>query len=109
MRIMIVGAAGTAGRAIHRLMDQRGHDIVTVGRTTGDVRCDISEEEQVTQMWQQVGNVDAVVSAAGEVPYAPLAELGSQAFHAAWTQKGLAQINWCASGWITWRSGGRSR
>ena len=39
-----------------------------------------------------------MVSAAGEVPYAPLPELDSQAFEAAWTQKGLAQINLVRTG-----------
>lgn len=74
-------------------MAEQGHEIVAVGRSTGDLRCDISDEDQLVRMWQQVGTVDAVVSAAGEVAYAPLAQLNSQDFQAAWAQKGLAQIN----------------
>ena len=49
-------------------------------------------------MWHQVGQVDAVVCAAGEVTYAPLRELSSQDFHEAWLQKGLAQINLVRTG-----------
>ncbi|CAM3012772.1 short chain dehydrogenase [Saccharomonospora xinjiangensis] len=98
MRIIIVGAAGKAGKAIQQLMRERGHDIVTVGRTTGDVHCDISDETQLARMWQHVGQIDAVVSAAGDVTYAPITELGSDDFDAAWTQKALAQINLVRTG-----------
>ncbi|MFD0557077.1 NAD(P)-dependent dehydrogenase (short-subunit alcohol dehydrogenase family) [Stackebrandtia endophytica] len=98
MRIIIVGAAGKAGRAVHRLLEQRGHDIVTVGRTSGDVRCDISDETQLRRMWQQVGQVDAVVSAAGDVTYAPIGELSAANFDAAWKHKGLSQINLVRTG-----------
>lgn len=59
MRIVIVGAAGTAGRAITGLLAERGHEIVTVGRSSGDLRCDVSDEDQLERMWQQVGTVDA--------------------------------------------------
>ncbi len=79
-------------------MHERGHDIVTVGRTTGDVQCDISDEKQLARMWQHVGQVDAVVSAAGDVTYAPIDELCSEDFNAAWTQKALAQINLVRTG-----------
>ncbi|MFD7291999.1 short chain dehydrogenase [Streptomyces sp. NPDC059897] len=98
MRIVLVGAAGKAGRAVHELMGARGHDIVTVGRTSGDVRCDISDQEQLARMWERVGQVDAVVSAAGDVPYAPLGELRSEDFESAWRQKALAQIDLVRTG-----------
>lgn len=79
-------------------MGARGHDIVTVGRSSGDVRCDISDQAQLARMWEQVGQVDAVVSAAGEVPYAPLDELRSEDFESAWQHKALAQINLVRTG-----------
>lgn len=53
MRILIIGAAGTAGRAITTLLADRGHDIITVGRTSGDIRCDIAKEEDLHSMWQR--------------------------------------------------------
>lgn len=98
MKILIVGAAGKAGAAIHRLMRERGHDIVSVGRNSGDVRCDISDESQLTGLWQKVGQIDAVISAAGEVTYAPLGELGADDFDRSWRNKALAQINLVLTG-----------
>lgn len=98
MRIIIVGAAGTAGRAITTLMAERGHQVITVGRSTGDIRCDISEEDQLAGLWQQVGTVDAVLSAAGDVTFSPLQQLSSRDFQDAWSQKALAQINLVRTG-----------
>lgn len=98
MKILIVGAAGKAGTAIDRLMRERGHDVVTVGRSSGDVRCDIADESQLAGLWQRVGEVDAVISAAGEVTYAPLDELSGEDFDRSWRSKALAQINLVRTG-----------
>lgn len=93
MDILIVGAHGKAGHAITELFKQRGHNITTVGRRGGDIHCDIADEDQLTQPWDTVGHIDAVVCAAGDVTYAPLDELSSAEFTAAWQNKALAQIN----------------
>jgi NAD(P)-dependent dehydrogenase (short-subunit alcohol dehydrogenase family) len=75
MRILLVGASGTLGSAIFEALEGR-HEVVTAGRTSGDVRVDITDTESVSAMYAEVGTVDAVASAAGHVPYAPLEELG---------------------------------
>lgn len=98
MRVLVVGAAGTFGRAIHQRLQDRGHDIVTVGRSSGDVRCDISDERQLNTMWTQVGPVDAIVSAAGEVTFAPLDQLSSSDILTSFLNKGLSQINLVRTG-----------
>lgn len=98
MRIVIVGAAGTAGRAIHKHLSDRGHDIVTVGRNSGDIRRDVADPNQLDQLWTEVGQVDAVVIVAGEVPYAPVAELSSEDYQSAFSKKVLAQINLVRTG-----------
>lgn len=95
---MIVGAAGTAGRAVHQHLAGRGHEILTVGRSSGDVRCDIADPAQLEQLWEQAGAVDAVVSTAGEVPYALITELSPEDYRSAFTHKVLAQINLVRTG-----------
>jgi NAD(P)-dependent dehydrogenase (short-subunit alcohol dehydrogenase family) len=79
-------------------MSERGHELITVGRNSGEIRCDTSDPGQLDRMWKQIGRVDAVVSVAGEVPYAPITELGSEDYLSAFTQKGLAQINLVRTG-----------
>jgi NADP-dependent 3-hydroxy acid dehydrogenase YdfG len=77
MKILLVGASGTLGNALLDALSPR-HEVVTAGRSSGDVRVDITDAESVGKMYAEVGTVDAVASAAGGVPYAPLVELTRQ-------------------------------
>ncbi len=94
----MIGAAGKAGSAIHELLAQRGHDIVTVGRQSGDIRCDVSDPTQLDRLWAEAGQVDAVVSAAGETKYAQITDLQYSDYLNALTNKALAQINLVRTG-----------
>lgn len=98
MKILIVGAQGQLGRAVDALMRERGHEVVTVGRSSGDIRCDIADEAQLARLWEQVGQVDAVICAAGEVVYAALEELTGEDIESSLRQKALAQINLVRTG-----------
>ncbi|MGW6271126.1 short chain dehydrogenase [Streptomyces sp. NPDC055060] len=93
--ILLVGAGGTLGTGVHAALTARGHKVTTVGRTSGDLRFDISEPAQVTALYEAArahGPLDAVVSAAGAVPFAPLLELGPDAWRSAFTGKVLSQV-----------------
>lgn len=90
--ILLIGAGGTLGRAVHGTLASRGHTVRTVGRTSGDLRHDISDPAQITALYEAAGPLDAVVSAAGSVPYKPLAELGQDDWRAAFSGKVLSQI-----------------
>ena len=59
MKILIVGAQGKLGRTVDVLMRERGHEVVTAGRSSGDIRCDIAEKTQLARLWEQAGQVDA--------------------------------------------------
>ncbi|MFJ6662404.1 short chain dehydrogenase [Streptomyces sp. NPDC091383] len=90
--ILLIGAGGTLGRAVHQALTARGHRVLTVGRTSGELRYDITDPAQITALYEAAGRLDAVVSAAGSVPYKPLAELGPDDWQAAFTGKVLSQI-----------------
>lgn len=98
MRILLVGASGTIGKAVLHKLQARDHEVTTVGRSSGDIIADITDEAQLLSVWEKAGQVDAVVSAAGEVPYAPLVELSAEDFTSAWIKKALAQINLVRTG-----------
>ncbi|MCI3239106.1 short chain dehydrogenase [Streptomyces spinosisporus] len=92
MKTLLIGATGTLGTAVHKELSARGHDVIAVGRSAGDLRCDISDPAQTAELYRRVGRVDAVVSAAGDVPYKPLPEMTPEDYRAAFTGKVLAQI-----------------
>ena len=98
MRILIIGASGKAGAAVHRALAERGHELIGVGRTSGELRCDITDPADLDGLWDRVGAVDAVVSAAGDVPYRPLKKLGPDDYAAAFHGKVLSQINLVRTG-----------
>ncbi|MEV7418345.1 short chain dehydrogenase [Streptomyces sp. NPDC089919] len=92
MRILLIGAAGTLGSALHTTLSARGHEVLTVGRTRGDLRHDITDPAQIAALYEAAGPLDAVASAAGDVPYKPVAEMTPQDWTAAFRGKVLSQL-----------------
>ncbi|MFF4532709.1 short chain dehydrogenase [Streptomyces sp. NPDC001407] len=95
MKILLVGASGTLGGAVRTALAGRGHDVITVGRTGGDVLCDITDPEAVGRLYERVAagsGLDAVVCAAGDAVFKPLAELTADDVTASFRGKALSQI-----------------
>ena len=77
MRVLVVGASGTIGRAIVAELGQR-HEVVTAGRSSGDLQTDITDGAAIRTMFEKAGSVDAVVSATGKVKFAPFEDMGAE-------------------------------
>ncbi|CAL9417948.1 hypothetical protein SUDANB95_01787 [Actinosynnema sp. ALI-1.44] len=92
MKILLIGAAGLIGSAVHKTFADRGHDVLTVGRSSGELRFDLTDPERVGALYAAAGPVDAVVSAAGDVPFKPLADLTADDFRAGFAGKVLSQV-----------------
>ncbi len=92
MKILLVGAGGTLGRAIAAELGAR-HQIVGAGRTSGAERVDLTERSSIDAMFERLGSIDAVVSAAGKVRFAPLETLDDDAFRVGLDDKLMGQVN----------------
>ncbi|MEU8459427.1 short chain dehydrogenase [Streptomyces sp. NPDC029003] len=91
-KVLLVGANGTLGRAVHTALRERGHQVVTASRKDADIRVDITDPDSVRAMYDAAGAVDAVASAAGSVPWRPLGELTTADVRAGLEGKVVSQI-----------------
>lgn len=97
MKIIVVGATGDIGQAVCGELSQR-HVIIKIGRSTGDIKADISDMTAVKDMYQKIGTFDAVVSCAGDATFAPLHTLTQDSFMYGMRQKVMGQINLVLAG-----------
>lgn len=97
MKILIVGAHGTIGRAVAAELAQR-HEIVTAGRSSGDVQVDITDPQSVAAMFAKAGKLDAVACAAGNVHFGPLATMTREEFEVGLSDKLMGQVQLVLSG-----------
>ena len=91
MKILLIGAHGTLGQAVQANLAAR-HSIVSVGRNSGDYRADLAQPASLSALFDKVGKVDAIVSAAGNVHFGPLAEMTAEQFNIGLQDKLLGQV-----------------
>lgn len=92
MRILLVGASGTVGRAAVDELSRR-HEVIRAGRSSGDVTVDVMKEDAVKAMYEKLGMLDAVVACAGHVHFGPLAGMTPAQFRKGLDDKLMGQIN----------------
>lgn len=92
MKILIVGAAGTIGKAVAEELGQR-HEIVGAGRDSGSVAFDMTDPASVKTAFAAIGTVDAVVVAAGAVTFKPLPEMSPADYLFGLQNKVMGQVN----------------
>lgn len=92
MRILIVGATGTIGRAIVSALTGR-HDLLLASRSRAPHRVDITDVGSIRALYQKLGRVDAVVSAAGGGAWKPLPQLTDADFEMSLHDKLMGQVN----------------
>ncbi|BBP75268.1 short chain dehydrogenase [Pseudomonas gingeri NCPPB 3146 = LMG 5327] len=92
MKILLIGAQGTIGSAIEKELAPR-HEIIRIGRTSGDLHVDISDSASIRRLFEQTGKFDALVCAAGNVNFVPLADMSEKDFALGLQDKLMGQVN----------------
>lgn len=92
MRVIVIGATGTIGKAVADLLAER-HEVVRVGHTRGDYQVDTADAASIEKLYQALAPFDAVVSVAGNASFKPLAELGEEDFRLGLNSKLMGQVN----------------
>ena len=92
MKIIIIGATGTIGKGIVKLLAP-DHEMVKVGHRSGDFTVDLSSKDSIKRLFDNIGSFDAVISAAGAATFGSLDELTDEKFNLALTNKLMGQVN----------------
>lgn len=92
MKVVVVGL-GTIGSAVKKLLQERGHNVVSVGRKSGDFQADISDPPSLKKLFSSVGQFDAVANAAGDVFPGPFEQVADEQWAKSVAEKGMGQIN----------------
>ncbi len=106
MRIVVVGATGTIGRAVVDALASR-HEVLPVGHKSTAITVDLANPASIRAMYQATGLVDAVISAAGLARFSPLAKLSDDDFAISLSNKLMGQVNLVRFGFDHVRDGGR--
>ncbi|SCW79100.1 MULTISPECIES: short chain dehydrogenase [unclassified Pseudomonas] len=92
MKILLIGANGTIGSAIDNELSPR-HEIIRIGRHSGELQVDISDSTSIRALFEKTGRFDALVCAAGNVTFAPLADMTEDSFALGLKDKLMGQVN----------------
>ncbi|CAN7556916.1 short chain dehydrogenase [Variovorax sp. LjRoot290] len=105
MKILVVGANGAVGSAVVEALAER-HEVLSAGRQHGDWRVDITSDASVEALFAAVGPLDAIVSAAGNLFFGPLASMRPADFNVGLQDKLLGQVRLALLGQHVLRDGG---
>jgi NAD(P)-dependent dehydrogenase (short-subunit alcohol dehydrogenase family) len=92
MRILVIGATGTIGRAVVAALSA-DNEIVPVSRKSTAITVDLAEPASIREMYRSAGKLDAVVCAAGQAKFAPLFQLTDADFKFCLDNKLMGQVN----------------
>src|SRR4029077_2512427 len=105
MRIIVIGATGTLGKAIVGALSGR-HEVVQVGHRGGESQGDLASKESIERLFEMAAPFAAVVCAAGLSKFGALEGLSDADFQFSQANKLMGQVNVVRAGMATIRDGG---
>jgi NAD(P)-dependent dehydrogenase (short-subunit alcohol dehydrogenase family) len=92
MKIAVIGATGTLGRAVFTEFQPR-HEMVEIGATRGAQRVDLMNIDSIHQLFRSIGQVDAIIATAGHVHFGELSQMTPEQFRLGLDDKLMGQVN----------------
>lgn len=91
-RVVVVGAAGTVGQAVAEALAQYGDEVIPAHRNS-EPPLDMMDPDSIVDFFEAVGEVDAIVSAAGGTPFISINDATAEDFQRGFANKLQGQIN----------------
>lgn len=92
MKILVVGGNGTIGSCVVKRLKEK-HEVIVAGRNSGDIKVDIESSASIAAMYEQSGQLDAIVSCAGAAKWAAFNDMSEEDFYVGIKSKMMGQIN----------------
>lgn len=97
MKVIVIGATGTIGRAVVQAIGNR-HEVIPVSFSKAAIKVDLADKTSITKMFEATGRADAVISAAGLAKFGPMASLTDADFDFCLKNKLMGQVNLVRAG-----------
>ncbi len=91
MKVLIIGATGTVGKAVTTELATR-HDIIAASRSSTAYPVDVTQPASIEALFQKIGKVDAIVAATGDLHFGPLTEMTGAQFRIGLNSKLMGQV-----------------
>jgi NAD(P)-dependent dehydrogenase (short-subunit alcohol dehydrogenase family) len=92
MKAIVVGT-GAVGCAVKTALVEHGHEVVSVGRRSGEFHADICDSNSLRALFTRLRPFEAVACAAGDVSLAPFELATDEQWTKSINSKGMGQIN----------------
>lgn len=105
MKIVLVGATGTIGKAVHNLLEAKGHEVTPTSRNT-EPKVNIDKPESIDAFYENIGIADAIICAAGNAGFGALQNMTDRQLELGIRSKLLGQVNLVRKGLNKLNTGG---
>ena len=93
MKIIVIGATGTIGAKVTQALAANGHEVVSIARSSREIRVNLDEPATVRAMFDKIRDADAVISCAGNAAFKPFAQLTDADYELGLRSKLMGQVS----------------
>lgn len=105
MKVLVIGASGTIGKAVTQLLKDKGNEVITASRSSQPA-VDFTNPASIDEFYDQLDEVDAIVTAAGDAAFVSLDKLTDEQIQLSLNSKLMGQINMVRKGLSKLRANG---
>jgi NAD(P)-dependent dehydrogenase (short-subunit alcohol dehydrogenase family) len=98
MRVLIVGASGTIGKAVAKELKKLDIEVLLASKSSSEYQVDLSSTSSIIELYNKVGPVDAVVCTPKGAHFKKTSEMAKEDYEEAFKVKLLGQIDLVLNG-----------
>ena len=92
MKILIIGGNGTIGKVVSSHLNEK-HDVIIASRKDGDYTVDITDNESIRALLNNIPSLDSIICIAGEAKWDDFKDLTEDDYYIGIRSKLMGQVN----------------